>query len=171
MRYRTSLMLLFFMLLLVLGACQNDGNEDTQADGEKNTEQMQEEKNYLYESETVKVIETSGWQQQDSSSKYGEENMIFQNGNVKAILTFVSNEKSLDEIKSELKSSFGNSEAIEETEKYLSLKSNRKESIRTDIYLNSGGEQTGILIFMAPFEEYETNQAMIEEFKKNVEYF
>ncbi len=165
MKCRVGLMPLYFMFLLVLGACQNDGNAQV------NTEKEQKDKNYLYESETVKVTETSGWQHRDRSSKYGEENILFQNGNVKAILTLVSSEKSLDEIKSELKSSFGNSEAIEENENYLSLKSKRKESVQTDIYLNSGDEQTGILIFMAPFEEYETNQAVIEEFKKNVQFY
>ncbi|MPW24898.1 hypothetical protein GC105_03720 [Alkalibaculum sp. M08DMB] len=171
MRYRAGLMLLFFMFLFVLGACQNNGNEGTHLDKEKSTEQKQEENNYLYESEAVKVTKTLGWQQQDSSSKYVEENIIFQNGNVKAVLTFVSKEKSLDEIKSELKSSFRNSEKIDETEKYLSLISNRKESIRIDIYLHRGEEQTGILIFMAPFEDYKTNQTSIEELKKNIQYF
>ncbi|SDM18596.1 hypothetical protein [Sediminibacillus halophilus] len=165
MKSRIGLMLLFLMFLLVLGACQNGGN------AQESTEQEQEEKNYLYESETVKVTETSGWSKHDSPSNDGEENILFQNDNVKAILTLVSDEKSLDEIKNELKSSFGNTEAIEENEKYLSLKSNRKESVRTDIYLDSGDEQTGILIFMTPFEEYEKNQAVIEEFKKNVQFY
>lgn len=158
------------MILLILGACQNGGNEGAQPDVENNTEQNQEEQNYLYESEIVKLTEAPGWQQQNNSNK-NEENVMFQNGNVKAILTSVSNEKSLDEIKGELKASFGNIEVIEEAEHYLSLKSNRKERIRTDIYLNRGEEQTGILIFMTPLEEYETNQVMIEEFKQNVQYF
>ncbi|MFZ3579840.1 hypothetical protein [Virgibacillus sp. DJP39] len=170
MKNRTSVILLFFMILFVLGACQNGGNEGAQPNEKNNTEQKQEEQNYLYESETVRVIETPGWQQQDNSSK-NKENIMFQNGNVKAILTSISNEKSLDDIKSELKASFGNSEAIEEAERYLSLKSNRKESIRTDIYLNSGEEQVGILIFMTPLEDYEINQAMIEKFKQSVLYF
>ncbi|MFD1037826.1 hypothetical protein ACFQ3N_05305 [Virgibacillus byunsanensis] len=167
---RTRIILLFFVVSFLLVACQNDGNEGTEPNDKINNEQKQEVQNYLYESKTVKVIQTPGWQLQDNSSK-DKDNIMFQNENVKAILTSVSHEKSLDEIKSELKASFGNSDAIEEDEQYLSLKSNRKESIRTDIYLNSGEEQTGILIFMTPHEGYEINQELIKEFKQSVQFF
>ncbi|UFT98902.1 hypothetical protein KO561_17165 [Radiobacillus kanasensis] len=167
MKSRTSVILLIFISLFVLGACQSGKGEDVQHNAEVNTEQ---EPNYLYESETVKVTETLGWQHQNPTNK-GEENILFQNGNVKAILTSVSNEKPLEEIKSELKASFANSETMEESETYLSLKSNHQEVIRTDIYLNSGEEKTDILIFMTPSGEYENNQEIIEEFKQNVHYF
>ncbi|MFD2046652.1 hypothetical protein ACFSTA_20545 [Ornithinibacillus salinisoli] len=172
MKNRTSLTLFFcIFLLLLLGACQKDENKTAQLDEGNDMEEQQEEQNYLYQDEMVKVVDTAGWKKEQENTDDRDNNIVFKNGKVKVILTSVSNERSLDEIKRELKASFGNSEAIEETEQYLSLKTNRKDSVRTDIYLNNGTKQTGIIIFMTPLKDYETNQAIIEEFKQNIQFF
>lgn len=171
MGYRTGLTLIVCILLLVLGACQNVREQETQ-DSQKADGAKPGEENYLFENDNVRVKQTSGWQEQDSSSKYAKENIMFQNGKLKAILTFVSKDKSLESIKSELKLSFGDTEIVKENENYIALLSNRKERIRTDIYFNVTNEEEniGILIFMVPSGAYETNQAKIEAFKNSVQY-
>ncbi|OIJ22394.1 hypothetical protein BKP45_07090 [Anaerobacillus alkalidiazotrophicus] len=166
---RSKVILVLFFTLLLLGAC---GTDSSQSNLEKNTEPYQtEELNYLYESQLFIVADTPGWTVHQENTSNDKANVMFQNGKLRAIVTVVSNEKSLEEIKKELKASFRNVEEIEETNNYLSFKSKREESIRTEIYLHSGDGQTGILIFMTPLNDYETNQSKIIEFKNNVQYF
>jgi hypothetical protein len=163
------MLVLFLSTLLLLGAC---GNESSQSNLEKNSEPNQkEETKYLYESQSFKVIELPGWTESKDESTDDKANVMFQNGKLKAVVTVVSNEKSLEQIKNELKTALGSAEEIEDSDHYMSFKSNRKESIRTDIYLNRSDEQTGILIFMTPLQNFETSKAKIEEFKNNVQYF
>lgn len=168
-KMRSKVILVLFSTLLLLGAC---GTDKSQSNLEKNTEPYQtEELNFLYENQLFIVADTPGWTVHQDKSPNDKANVMFQNGKLRAIVTVVSNEKSLEEIKNELKASFRNVEEIEETNNYLSFKSKREESIRTEIYLNSGDGQTGILIFMTPLNDYETNQSKIIKFKNNVQYF
>jgi hypothetical protein len=169
LRNKVNGVVLFLSALLLLGAC---GSESSQSNLEHNTQTNQtEEKEFLYESQVIKVTETPGWKEDKNTSSNDKVNVMFQNGNVKAIVTMVSNEKSLEEIKNELKTAFGSAKEIEESDLYVAFKSNREESIRADIYLNRGDEQTGILIFMTPLQEFGASQPKIEEFKNNVQYF
>lgn len=157
--------LLLVCSLFFMGACQNESTSDNQVNAKEST---QEEQKYLFESETVKVIETNGWKENETQSVEG--NLVFENDHVKAIISEVSNEKSLEEIKAELIASLGSVEPIDDSDQHFSVKSLRKESIRTDVYLNRGEEYTGIIIFMTRNDDYDQNKSAIEKFKSHVEF-
>lgn len=167
LRRQLSAIILVISILL-LSAC---GTESSQASLEKGNQTNDDNSEFLYQGKNIQVTETPGWIENTNSSYSDEGNVVFENGKVKAIITVVSNEKSLEEIKSELKKSFANAEVIQESSDYVSLKTNRKESIRSDVYFNRGEDQTGIIIFMTPIKTHEKNKTIIEKFKNNVQYF
>ncbi|MDQ0339907.1 hypothetical protein J2S00_002702 [Caldalkalibacillus uzonensis] len=123
----------------------------------------------LYENSEVgiKVYQLPGWE----VGKEGEAdtfNVTFHRDNLKAIITLVSSDLSLEEIKQTLVTGAGPVEILEETDTYLALQSKRKEPVRTDIYIEQQEEQTVIYTFMTPAEAYAENQPYMESFKQNV---
>lgn len=96
--------------------------------------QIKQRKKYLYDSQTIKVIQTPGWTENKDKASNNKGNVLFQNGKLKAVVTVVSNEKSLEEIKNELKKSFRSIEEIEESDHYVSFKTNRKKKVSEPIF-------------------------------------
>ncbi len=157
---------LVLAVLLVLSAC---GEEPKTS--EQETKKSPTIEKYLYDSESVKVTETSGWNLKTDSTTEEKVNVVFENGKLNAIVSVISNDKSLDEIKQEIKASYGQIEIMEETDTFISFLTNRKESLRADIYLTRGEQNTGILIFMTPAQQFEEKKDIMEEFQGNVQYF
>lgn len=82
------------------------------------------------------VYQTDGWTLEKETETDKGLNITFGNEKVKGILTIISTDKSFDDIKNELKIGAGKVEIIDESDEYLAFKSLRKESMRTDIYIN-----------------------------------
>ena len=97
-------------------------------------------------------------------------NVTFSDGKAKAIITVISSEKSIDEIKQELILGAGEVTVIEESDGYVAFESESTESIRTDVYISQTESSTGIVAFMAPSEDYEEVQESIGAFKDNIEF-
>lgn len=93
------------------------------------------------------------------------------NQQLKAIITVISNESTFNEIKQEFLTGAGEVSIIHESDNHLAYKSERKESIRTDIYLQLDGLHTKIITFMMPLEDYEENQEQMEAFINNIEFY
>lgn len=156
---------LIFILALVLLAVSGC----TQAEQPKDMEQKQE---VLYENTEVglRVYKTQNWVI-DEEPTTKEFSVTFRDDYSKAIITVISNEKSFEEIKRELKVGAGKVSVLEETSDYLAFKSDRLESIRTDIHISQKGGHIGIVTIMTPLKNYESNQNSIQAFVNNVELF
>ncbi|UTW68631.1 hypothetical protein KHA80_13990 [Anaerobacillus sp. HL2] len=90
------------------------------------------------------------------------------NGNLVAIVTMIPKETTTDEIKTELKKGAGKVTIIEETENFLSWKSDRKESIRTEVFIEENEASKFVLTFLTPLGTYEEMKKDIEALKTNI---
>lgn len=126
----------------------------------------------VYENPEVglRVYETLNWAI-DKDTTRTQSNVMFANGNLKAIITMIPNSKSFEEIKQELKIGAGKVTVITETDDYLAFQSDRQESIRTDIYISEHGGHIAIITFMTPLNDYESNLGKMESFKSSVELY
>ncbi|MFC0472174.1 hypothetical protein ACFFHM_17105 [Halalkalibacter kiskunsagensis] len=116
----------------------------------------------------LKIYESSNWIL-DSEVSSKPFNAIFKQDNVRVIVSIVPSVKSLDQIKKELNLDRDYVQLIEETADSISFQLNEKESIRSDIYLESKIDETLVLTFFTPVEGYEANQEIMEEFKNQIE--
>lgn len=157
---RKTLIITFVLTFLAVTGC-------TQAQQQKD---MEQKKVIQYENEEVGLIvyETQSWMMEEETPTK-QFSVTFTNDYSKAIITVISNEKSFEEIKRELKVGAGKVSVLEETSDYLAFKSERLESIRTDIYIIQKGGHIGIITMMTPLKNYEVNQNSIQDFVKNVE--
>ncbi|ENH98403.1 hypothetical protein J416_00409 [Gracilibacillus halophilus YIM-C55.5] len=122
----------------------------------------------LYENEIFQIDAVEGWQLDEPSQKT-DGNVVFTYGKTQAIVTTVSSDESMDELKSKAVGSFSNHvEVIEEKEQYLAVQTNRKENIIGDIYFHQGSNRHLIVIFMTPEKVHEQNQKMIETFHQSI---
>ncbi|MBB5174652.1 hypothetical protein [Texcoconibacillus texcoconensis] len=174
MRFKSLLMVLLILTFVGLYGCsQDDVTKSEHAENEtKSSEQELATQEILYENTEwdIKVYETSDWMLDKEVT--GESfNVTFEKDLLKAIVTIIPNEKSFDEIKQELQVGAGNVSIEEEKEDFLAFKNERKETIRTDIYLKQEGDYTGIISFMTPESDWEINQEKIETFKGNIDLF
>ncbi|KUO58990.1 MAG: hypothetical protein APF84_05915 [Gracilibacter sp. BRH_c7a] len=163
---KLSIIMLAITLLAVNGCSQAEQPENMDKEQTDNT------KIILYENTQVglRVYETKNWvtNQEPTAEPFS---VTFSNEHSKAILSVISNEKSFEEIKRELKVGAGKVIVLEEIGDYLAFQSERLESIRTDIYIEQIGARIGIITFMTPLKDYELSQDSIEAFKKNIELF
>ena len=159
---RKTLIIMFVLSFLAVNGC-------TQTQEPKD---MEQEKVIQYENGEVglRVYEAQSWMM-DEEAKTKQFSVTFINDYSKAIITVISNEKSFEEIKRELKVGAGKVSVLEETNDYLAFKSERLESIRTDIYISQKGGHIGIVTIMTPLKNYESNQNSIQAFVNNVELF
>lgn len=159
---RKILIIVFVLSFLVVNGC-------AQAQQPKDMDQ----KNVIqYENKEVglRFYGTKNWAMEEETPT-NQFNVTFVNDYSKAIITVISNEKSFEEIKRELKIGTGKVIILEESNDYLAFKSERLESIRTDIYISQKGGHVGIVTIMTPLKNYEINQKSIIDFRNNIELF
>lgn len=163
MDVKKILVIILALLFLALNGCAKE---------EKPKDMEQQNQAVLYENTELglRVLKTQNWMI-DEEPTTKQFNITFKNDYSKAIITVISNEKSFEEIKRELQTGAGEVSVLKETSDYLAFKSEREESIRTDIYISQRGTHTYIVTFMTPLKDYESNQESIEAFYKNVEIF
>lgn len=121
---------------------------------------------YLFEDtqKNLKIVETQGWTIEKEATK----SVKLKNGNLVAIVTMIPKETTTDEIKVELKKGAGKVTIIEESENFFSWKSDRKESIRTEVYIEENEESKFVITFLTPLNTYEDMKKDIEALKTNI---
>ncbi|WP_209121436.1 hypothetical protein [Alkalihalobacillus sp. BA299] len=159
-------------VFLMTGCGSNDTSQEQNGEEAEVHSEADDVQALLYENSEAgfRVYETSNW---EFKKETGNEsvNVTFENDQAKAIITVVSTNKQLEEIKKELKTALKKSTIIEETEHYLAFQSDRKESIRSDIYIDQRENGTSIITFMVPAEDFDANQEKMEELKRHIEWF
>lgn len=154
------------IILVVLAGC---GHKESSVEEQPHeTESTQQTAMYVNEEAGLTIGEVPGW----TLSKEVETplNVSFVNGKSSVIVSILSNEKSIDEIKKEILTGAGNVSIQEESENTLSFTSNRKESIRSDIKIKRDSDSTKMIIFMTPASQYEENKALFNKFYENINF-
>ncbi|MDE5415720.1 hypothetical protein [Alkalihalobacterium chitinilyticum] len=95
-------------------------------------------------------------------------NATFQYETVKAIVSVLPSEKSMDQIKQELQLGDGLITILEESDHFFSFHTNQKEGIRSDLFLDHDQGKTLIVTFMSPMDDFERYQEDMNQFKKNI---
>lgn len=154
-----------FVFILILAGCSEKSPLEVEADGSE-----KQENTILYENveHGLMIDEVQGW-------SYTKEvlqpfNVSFTNDQASVIVSILSNEKTVEEMKDEILLGAGDVTIIEEDEDALSYKTNRKESVRTNLYIERTENDTRLLIFMTPFNEYEKNKEKFDRFKSNIHF-
>ncbi|KHF38705.1 hypothetical protein [Halalkalibacter okhensis] len=167
----TALLAYLMCSLLLLGGCASATGSGSQevTDIEEVTEHEQV---VMYENSDkgIKVYELPNWEFEEQLEK-DQFNVIFQSDKGKAIITVLDSIKDVEDIKNELMIGVGTSTIIEETDHYFAFESERKESIRADIYIEQQGQKVTILTFMTPLDDYEEKIESIEEFKQHIDFY
>ncbi|WP_078430052.1 hypothetical protein [Alkalihalobacterium alkalinitrilicum] len=118
----------------------------------------------------IKIYETSDWTLEQEV--YTENlNATFQYETLKAIVSIVPSEKTMEQIKQELQLNDGLITVLNETDTYYSIQTNQKESIRSDLFIEHDHGKTLILTFMSPSEDFESYYEEMEQFKENIKLY
>lgn len=158
------LSIVLVVLAILAAGCGKE--EAPQAEGKKGS---QSEKTVLYESDKgLKITNGDGWTKKEEISE--PFNVRFENEKATVIISKISNKKSNGEIKDELISGAGEVTILAEEDNSVSFQTERKESIRSDVYIERSDEESRVIIFMTPAEEYENNKAKFDEFKDNIQF-
>jgi hypothetical protein len=170
---QAGIMIVFLSLVvLLLGACGDKADEADQVNEPQSgkTDQVNEPAgNVLYENNNhgLKVFEAEGWTLKKESTA-DPLSVVFTNGRVDAIISVLGDDKSFQKIKEELKAASGSVQVTDEKEDSLSYRSDRKESIRTDVFLRKGDGRVFVITFMTPNASYEANAGTIHDFQKHI---
>ncbi|WNF36630.1 hypothetical protein RJD24_19780 [Bacillaceae bacterium IKA-2] len=123
----------------------------------------------LYENpdQGVRVLKTDGWVVEKETAT----SVQFKNENIVAIISVIPNEETGAEIKQELLSAAGEITVTGEGPNYISWKSERSESIQTNVYINQKQNRNVITTFLTPLSDYENNREEIEAFRWHVELY
>ncbi|MCD8500736.1 MAG: hypothetical protein LRY71_02450 [Bacillaceae bacterium] len=134
-------------------------NEDTH---KKSNETLQEAEKMLYENDHtgIRIGDVEGF----ILKQEGDKTVTFTNETVTAIISVLETGRTKEEIKDELLKGIGNVTFIEETDKYIAWKSDRNESIRTDVYLKENKQYSVLVVFMTPMKDYQQNSNKIKTF-------
>jgi hypothetical protein len=121
--------------------------------------------NYLYENEEIGIYveDLPNWELQEIKDERGL-NVIFTSKQVTAIITAISNNRSLEEMKEELMQGAGDVEWITEEENHFAYRSLQTESIRTDVYFKQLKDYYILYTFITPEKDYEQSKLLIDSF-------
>ncbi|WP_088105483.1 hypothetical protein [Halalkalibacter urbisdiaboli] len=159
--FKPRVFLLCIAVLIAVGGCSSQNSV---------IKASEKEKVVFFENEEagLTIYESSNWVL-DSVVSNEPFNATFKRDDVRAIVSIIPGERSLEQIKQELKLNRDFVKVLDESEDYLSFQMRENESIRSDIYREQAGEETLIVTFLTPLETYEQNSAKAEEFRKNIE--
>lgn len=158
------LSILLGILAILIAGCGNGGAPE--AEEQKGN---QPGESVLYENEQgLKITNSEGWTKKEETSD--PFNIRFENEQSTAIISVISNEKSVEEIKDELISGAGEITILDEGDDFVSFQTDRKESIRSDVFVERSDEESRVIIFMTPAADYEKNKAKFDEFRENIHF-
>lgn len=134
-------------------------NEETH---KKVNETLHEAEKMLYENNHtgIRIEDVEGFTLKQESDK----TVTFTNETVTAIISVLETGRTKEEIQDELLTGLGNVTFIEETDQYIAWKSDRNESIRTDVYFKENKQYSVLVVFMTPMKDYQQNSNRIETF-------
>lgn len=115
----------------------------------------------------IRVLDTGGWvieKETASSVKFTNEKIV-------AIISVIPKGETVGEIKQAILSSAGNITVTGEGANFISWKSERNESIHTNLYIDEKQDRNVITTFLTPNDAYEDNREIIEAFRWNVELY
>lgn len=127
-------------------------------------------KKIFYENEEIglKIYETSDWRI-DAGASSEPFNATFKQGNIRAIVSVIPEQKTISEIKKELAANKELFKLIEESDTHVALEINEHNRVRSDIFTEQAGKDTLIVTFLTPLAEYENNKGRMEEFKNSIQ--
>ncbi|WP_216830960.1 hypothetical protein [Alkalihalobacterium elongatum] len=133
-------------------------------------EQVQEESEQIFFENMdagIKIYEAPNWTlEQEVFSK--NLNATFKYETLKAIVSVIPSEKTMEQIKTELQLGDGLITVLDENDNFFSFHTNQKESIRSDLFLDHDYGKTLIVTFMSPSEDFSSYRGEIEQFKENI---
>ena len=115
----------------------------------------------------IRVLDTDGWVIEKETAK----SVKFTNEKIVAIISVIPKGDTVGEIKQALISSAGEITVTGEGANFISWKSERNESIHTNIFIEEKQDRNVIITFLTPNDAYETNRETIEAFRWNVELY
>jgi len=159
------LSVLLGILVILIAGC---GNEKAPEAQEKKGDQPDESVLYINPEQGLEITNSEGWTKKEEISD--PFNVRFENEKSTVIISEISIKKSVDEIKDELISSAGKVTLLNEDDNSVSFQTDRKESIRSDVFVEQSDEENRVIIFMSPAAEYEKNKVKFDEFKENIHF-
>ncbi len=152
------------IIILLFTGCSSKSNEQmiNEDTHKKSNETLQEAEKMLYENDHtgIRIGDVEGF----ILKQEGDKTVTFTNETVTAIISVLETGRTKEEIKDELLKGIGNVTFIEETDKYIAWKSDRNESIRTDVYLKENKQYSVLVVFMTPMKDYQQNSNKIKTF-------
>ena len=163
---RRTIVILALLVSTLIAGCGTDEKVGSKEEVVINQDQLMSANPVLYESDAigVQVLEAPGW----SLTKSTNESATFQNESVLALVTIVSKNNSVAEIKKDLISNAGSSAIIEEDDYFISWQSKRNESIQTEIFIEEGDSHYVLVTFMTPTHLRENIELSIKDFKNSL---
>lgn len=146
--------------LVALVGCSKSGEEATD-------ERPVDDVLYDNPEQGVRVLETEGWVIEKETAT----SVKFKNEKIVAIISVLPKEETVAEIKQQLVSAAGKITVTGEGPNLISWKSERNESIHTNVYIDEKQSRNVITTFLTPTNEYEKNTEKIEAFRWNVELY
>lgn len=191
---KIGLFILFIIAVSLLSACSGnqreiktnshpeDGSEVEEeiiADEKKESDEITNEiievnideggeKEYIYSNQEVgiTVFENNNWFK-DKEFLLETLNVTFRSDDTRAILSVFDIQKNKNDIFKEIKVGAGEVTLLDESESFLSFKTDRTESIRTNIYIKSDENYHYAITFMTLEDDYESNKGKIVTFMDN----
>ncbi|QOY36858.2 hypothetical protein AWH56_004170 [Anaerobacillus isosaccharinicus] len=154
--------ILLMMLLLVVVGCSKATEEVTDA-SQLDTDA------YFYDNKErgIRIEAANEWfieKETVNSVKLKSEKLV-------AIISVIPKGKTVSEIKRELMASAGDVTLKGEGLNFISWKSEREESILTNVWVEEKPERNVIVTIMTPYEIYENNKEKIEAFRESIKLY
>lgn len=154
---------LIILSCLYLIGCQNQATKSEQVDAtedkaltlKQTIEESEKNVFYFNSDKGITLTENHGFQVVDEETT----TVTFEKDRLKVIVSVLTKEDSLSEIKTALKQSAGDINVLDETETFLSFETVRNEPMRFDIYLTETEEATYVKTFIVKSEYFEQQQA------------
>jgi len=159
---------LIILSCLYLIGCQNqettgeqiDATEDTEIKLKQTIEENENNVFYFNSDKGITLTESQGFQVIDEETT----TVTFEKDRLKVIVSVLTKEDSLSEIKTALKQSAGDIHLLDESETFVSFETVRNEPMRFDIYLTETEAATYVKTFIIKAEYFDQQQADLDAF-------
>ena len=94
--------------------------------------------------------------------------VLSKNGEIRAVISAIPIEKTINTIKNDLISNEELFTIIEEKDDFISFKTNQENRNHIDIFVINVEQKTWVVTFLMPEEDYETNLENLELFRQNM---
>lgn len=153
--------LLMIFLLIVVG-CSKTSEDVTESN-------QVETSGYFYDNPErgIRIEAASDWfieKETANSTKFKSEKLV-------AIISVIPKGKTVSEIKKELMANAGDVTLKGEGLNFISWKSEREESILTNVWVEEKHDRNVIVTIMTPYEIYEEKIEKIENFRESIKLY